>query len=440
MRRSSLLLCAAALLLIAVAATAQDPIPPVKPIPSTKPIPPTKPIPEMKPIPDMKPIAPADGSNVKRDADTNPKRPSKTPEDCRSSASQIRNDYNNATSEDEKRQLRRELSDLAERCGGWSALDGEPPPSDSRSNNNANSGPSSADGGGAAGDVGSGAGGGGTPSSPSPPKPIGGAAAPVLFIPYRPPGRTGAVPSFPKDLPTTLVRDEAARHQLSNAWQQVAAAHGIQPAQRADQSAQATAPPEPQSANPSDIARNGLASVAEIERETEALQAYARSLERFLGAQREGDHAAMALQSKLMTKFIDAASDAAAAAARSRAAADKLILAEMERRQAVAKLAGGWDKVLPKLGQMSVSDLPPQVRMEIKGSGPWNQGVSGLVKDLNALKPTDIDAGIAGLRARVAANAASTKGPVPLDAPSLEHEKQKAQELASLLNAAAQSK
>jgi len=426
MKRFCLICCGT--LLAALTCAAQEPIPPVKPIPPVDPIPPVKSIPEVKPIPEMKPI-PDRGSNVKRNADTKPKRPSKTPGDCRSSASQIRKDYGNAKSEDEKRQLRRDLSDLAEQCGGWGNLGGGPIPPDSKSGNansgsgsNGASGGASSDGGATVG----GSGGGGSTSPPPPPRPIGGSVANAILVPVH----TKPALPIPKGLPTTLVRDKAARQHLSDAWRQVAAAQAkVRPRQDTDKEAQASTPSVPEPAGASEIARNGLASVAQMEREAAALNAYALTQSRYLAAQQRGDQDGMALQAKLMPKFIDMATDAAHAAARSRAAADKLILDEMERRQAGAAKAGGWGQAAPNLGSLSASDLPPGVLSEMKSSGMQTQGVSKLLGDLNSMKPSDINASIAALRAQVKADNAN--GPQPPDLARLEHERVKAQALAS---------
>ena len=309
MKRFSLICCGT--LLAALTCAAQEPIPPVKPIPPVEPIPEVKPIPDVKPIPPMKPIPPTDqGSNVKRNADTKPKRPSKTPQDCRSSASQIRKDYDNAKSEDEKRQLRRELSDLAEQCGGWGNLGGGPLPPDSKSGG-AKSGGSPNDGGGSAGSGGAtvgGSGGGGSTPPPPPARPIGGPVTNAILVPVH----TKPALPIPKGLPTTLVRDNTARQHLSDAWRQVAAAQAkVRPRQDTDKAAQASTPSVPELAEASEIARNGLASVAQMEREAAALNAYALTQSRYLAAQQRGDHAGMALQAKLMPKFIDMATDAA---------------------------------------------------------------------------------------------------------------------------------
>ena len=440
MKRLSPLCCAA--LLAAMVCAAQEPIPPVKPIPPTKPIPPVKPIPEMLPIPEIKPIPPTEGSNVKRDADTNPKRPSKTPQDCRSSASQIRSDYHNAKSEDAKRQLRRELSDLAQRCG-WGALGGGPLPADSKGNGanpGASPGASPAnDGGGAGGSGGAGGDGndgGGANSSPPHIPPVGGGSAGILIIAH--PNHSKPPSGFPKGLPTLLVRDRTARMQLTNAWQHVGAARtDVQPGQDIHEAAQTTAPTVPQIPNASGLARDGLISVARMESEAAALDAYAVSVARFRAARQQGDQTAMATQASLMLKFIDAASEAAHAAARSRAAADKRLLAELERRQAGARQAGGWTKALPGLGVTSESDLAPDVLSEMKSSGAQTQAISELLRDMNALQPGDIDAGIAALRAQVAADDARPNGPTPPDAASLEQERQHAQALASVPGSAA---
>jgi hypothetical protein len=236
------------------------------------------------------------------------------------------------------------------------------------------------------------------------------------------------------------VRDRTARQHLSDAWRRVPAAQAkVQPRQDTDKEAQASTPPVPEFAGASEIARNGLASVAQMEREAAALRAYALTQSRYLAAQQRGDQAGMALQAKLMPKFIDMATDAAHAAARSRAAADKLILEEMERRQASATQAGGWSQALPNLGKLSASDLPPGVLSEMKSAGMQTPAISKLLGELNSMKPGDINASIAALRAQVEADGASANGPQPPDLAGLEHERVKAQALAPKARAAAPS-
>jgi hypothetical protein len=221
-----------------------------------------------------------------------------------------------------------------------------------------------------------------------------------------------------------LVRDATARQKLRDAWQGLS---NVQP--RSDVDANVAAVPYASSAvaGASKIARDGLASVDQLEREAAALNAYGLSLGRFLGAQRTGDKSAMSRQAGLMVQFIDKAIKAAHEAARSRSIADRRILSELERRQNSAKQnAGGWSTEVPKLGRISASDLPPEAREELKSSS-----LSLPLQELNALKPAEIDAGIAALRARVNAQSASAGEPQPPDLLNLEQQRRRARELAS---------
>jgi hypothetical protein len=227
-----------------------------------------------------------------------------------------------------------------------------------------------------------------------------------------------------------LVRDKTAQQHLTAAWHDLSAKTNVQPRQDTDVEAQVSTPSVPEVADANEMARNGLASVAQIQREAAALNAYTLTQARYLGAQRDGDQAGMARQAKLMPKLLEIASDAAYSAARSRSVADKLILREMERRQAGAKQkTGGWSEALPNLGNISASDLAPEVRDEMKNAGMETQGTPQLLRDLNALKPADIDAGIAALRAQVKADSESVNGPQPPDLAKLEREKLKVQQL-----------
>jgi hypothetical protein len=227
-----------------------------------------------------------------------------------------------------------------------------------------------------------------------------------------------------------LVREKTAQQHLTTAWQGLSAQPGVQPRQDANVEAQVTTPSVPQLADVSEMARNGLASVAQTEREVGvSLWAYLWST-----------HTGMARASHFMPNVIVTASDAAYAAARSRSAANKLILAELESRQASVKQAGGWSQALPNLGGMSTADLPPEVRNELKSSGMEAQGIPQLLSDLNSPKTRNIDSGIAALRAQVKADSASANGPQPPDLANLEREKLKAQRLAASAGAATPSK
>jgi hypothetical protein len=132
--------------------------------------------------------------------------------------------------------------------------------------------------------------------------------------------------------------------------------------------------------------------------------------------------------------------NAARAAARSRSAADQLILAELEQRQAAASKAGGWKQALPKLGSMTASDLPPDVRSELQRTGMAAQEIPMLLRDLNSVRPDGIDAGIASLRAQVNAESAAANGPQPPDLARLEQEKLRVHALVASAASAGQSK
>jgi predicted nucleic acid-binding protein len=228
-----------------------------------------------------------------------------------------------------------------------------------------------------------------------------------------------------------LVRDQTARTQLGETWRQLPAQPTVEPRQDTNVEASAAAPPAPRITGASDMARNGLASVDQVELETAALNAYSLSLARFLGAQQNHDQAGMSHQAQLMLKFITMALEAAKSAARSRYLADQLILIELERRQARAKrMAGGWSVELPNLGRTS-STLPPEVVDELRRSGLETQGMAQLRHDLDALTPAEIDFEIAALRAQVKAESASANGPQPPDLANLERERLRAHELAS---------
>jgi hypothetical protein len=404
-----------------------------------QPIPPVKPITPVYPIKPMWKIRPVYGPGA-----------TPTPDACRDDAQSIRDEYidldnyqnavtawdkETATSTDpnfedaekNKADLRQELSRLAQLCGGWGALGGGPLPGGS-SGGNANSGGGSSGGGGGSG---SGSGGGKT-ATPLIPRPIGGpnAVAIVLGGTSGAPGASGR--TVPKGFPTMLVRDQIARTQLGDTWRQLPAQPTVQPRQDTNVEASAATPPAPRIIDASEMARTGLAAVDQIEQETAALNAYSLSLARFLGAQQNHDRAGMSRQAQLMIEFIKMALQAAKSAARSRLLADKLILSELERRQASAKRKpGGWSVELPNLGRTSTSALPPEVVDELRRSGLETPGMAQLRHDLDALTPAEIDAEIAVLRAQVKAESAIANGPQPPDLANLERERLRAHELAS---------
>jgi len=139
-----------------------------------------------------------------------------------------------------------------------------------------------------------------------------------------------------------------------------------------------------------------------------------------------------------MLQFIDTAIKAAHQAARSRSIADRLILSELERRQISAKTkVDGWSAEVPTLGKISATDLPPEVREELKSSGLEKEPPSLPSREVNGLKPAEIDSGIAALRTQVNADRARARGPQPPDLLSLEQQRRKALELASSARATA---
>jgi hypothetical protein len=263
--------------------------------------------------------------------------------------------------------------------------------------------------------------GSGQSSAPPPPHPVGGKTAVLLVLhPAMPNTGTHA----PKGLPTLLVRDHIARQKLRTSWQQL---QNVKP--RRDGGAAATAVSGGSSvrvAGASDIARYGLDSAAQIEREAAALNAYALTLGRFLGAQQNADESAMRRQAASLIKFIETAIDAAYAAAAPRAVADRLILNQLEHAQ------------LPKPGKVSILDFPSEVREELKSSGLEKQGLAQLQQDLNALRLGDLESEVNALRTEVnsargsdAATQTFPPGPPPPDLSVLEKEHARARDLAS---------
>jgi len=226
-----------------------------------------------------------------------------------------------------------------------------------------------------------------------------------------------------------LVRDTIARQKLRDAWQRLS---NVQPRRDSDVKVAAVPYAFPAVADASNIARDGLASVDQLAREAASLNAYGLSLGRFLGAQKNGDRSAMSRQAGLMLQFIDRAIKAAHEAARTRSIADRRILNELERRQISAKKkAGGWSAEMPTLGKISPTDLPPEVREELKISALEKEPPLLPSREVNGLKPAEIDSGIAALRAQVKADKARASGPQPPDLLSLEQQRRKALEFAS---------
>lgn len=230
-----------------------------------------------------------------------------------------------------------------------------------------------------------------------------------------------------------LVRDHIARQKLRTTWQQL---QNVRP--RRDTGAVAPAVSNGSTTRPagaSDIARYGLDSAAQLEREAAALNAYVLTLGRFLGAQQNADENAMRRQAAALMSFIETAIDAAYAAAAPRSVADRLILNQLERSN---PRAGGWSDALPKPGKASISDFPPEVREELKSSGLEKQGLAQLQQDVNTLRPGDLDSEVNALRTQVSSasgSAAATQtfppGPPPPDLSALEQEHARALQLAS---------
>jgi len=190
-----------------------------------------------------------------------------------------------------------------------------------------------------------------------------------------------------------VVRSDRVRASLDSAWSRaekpVAASDYAQTAEV--QIAQVAIP-----VGASDAVRTGLEAVAAREQEAAALNAYATSYGRFLGAVAAGDRAAALRQATTMSRLVDGAATVARSGAQLQAASNQLLAAGLT--QALAGTApstgGSANSGSPSVAAQIPPVLTPEMRAELATAGAPPQDIATMQTTLSAMTPDSIRAAI----------------------------------------------
>lgn len=422
------------------------------------------------------------GSNVPRNAPTRV-----PPTDCKASAAAFRQQYqsliqryNQTRDEDEKHKIREQIQDLQKDwallqkdCGDQGPLagGGGAPASGGASPSGAGSPGSAASG---AGEGGGGAGGGsasGTGSpAPAPGAPPEPGLAPLLLaelILARPPGSTPPTATGP-----IHVQGRLAWRDLQNAWSRIGqvrprgsgetgggstsnpvggalpgAPGSGSPGGGSGGGAPGGGAPPPSSAPvplPDDAtAPDRLGAEALEARRAEAadLNSYAESEERHQQAETARDSAAMLREAEAMLQFADKAlADARASAEKQHQYEGRIVDALNAIQATLAEERKSWPKALEEaLASVRRSGLPAGLKERLTSASVPASEVDALQSRLASYTPSDVEQGVAELKARygaaekvrtgLAARGASTAWPPPPDIEALESARDAARRL-----------